>query len=137
VLDASIVVSKVGTETRQKILLSPASPDIIVDGGQRGGRCIRPQGQVVTCQSRNDFSPTTSWAAVAGTQAISASTRRAFPARRSRQRPDHDPVQLTPLLSDPAVARRVQEHGCRGEVLEYRCSDGNTAGTGLLTLRAV
>jgi hypothetical protein len=75
VLDASVVLSK-GTGQPQRIDLSPALPEIIVDGAPSGATLSVIAGSVLTATIDNTFTPGT-WSAVSGSQAI-ASGRRAF-----------------------------------------------------------
>jgi hypothetical protein len=77
-LDASVVLSKIGTGTvNQRCQLSPASPDVIVDAGPGGATVVAVDGTVQSATIDNAYVPG-AWTAVPGAGQAVAAGRRAF-----------------------------------------------------------
>ena len=87
-LDPSVVLSK-GGGSPQRLVLSPAAPEVIVDAGSAGASVATVGGTVLSATIDNTFTPGT-WAAASNPQAI-ASGRRAFKLGG----PDHAPITIT------------------------------------------
>ena len=73
-LDSSVVLSKGSGPHR--VTLSPATPEVIVDGAPSGASVAVISGSVLSATIDNTFTPG-AWSAVSGSQAV-ASGRRAF-----------------------------------------------------------
>lgn len=75
-LDPSTVLSKVGSDPL-RVSLTPATPDLIVDGGSAGASVATLGGAPLTATIDNTFTPG-AYAAAATPQAVAAGSRRAF-----------------------------------------------------------
>ena len=90
-LDPSVVIVK-GSSQRQAVL-SPRTPDVVIDGGNAGASvALAAGGGALTATVDNAFAPS-AWTAVAAgaTQAVAAGTRRAF----RQAGPDHTVLSWT------------------------------------------